>query len=273
MPHAHSRTLLLAALLVAAVVRPSAAAADGVAPGTTFSLLAASVPTNPTPVLGSDGQVHLAYELVLANTAALTVHVDQLDVADADTGQTLLSLAGEQLAADMGPLAGVPAGAPTDDATSVAGSTARVVWLDVTVPTQADVPTALGHRLFASAAPPGGGQGRAFDTPIARVPVQPGAAVVLGPPLGDGIWYASDGCCNDESHHRRGLTAFNGQLGIPQRYAIDWFKLDDEHRAWAGDPAQLASYHTYRQPVIAAAEGVVVDVQDGLSNTQSLPEP
>jgi Peptidase family M23 len=273
MRHAHRSTILLAALLVAAAARPVAAASDGIAPGTAFSLLAASVPTNPMPVPGSDGQVHLAYELILTNTTSLTIRVDRLDIADEGSDRVLQTLEGETLAAGMTPLGGAPPGASADDATTLAGSAARVVWLDVPVPTPADVPATLGHRVFAAVVRPDGGPGRAFDAPIARVPVQAGAPLVLGPPVGDGVWYLSDGCCGGESHHRRGLAAVNGQLGVPQRYAIDWFMLDDAHRAWAGDPAQLGSYRSYRQPLLAAADGVVVDAQDGLPNSQSLPNP
>jgi Peptidase family M23 len=266
--------ILVAALLVAGAASPvaaaqSAPASDGVPPGTRFTPLAASVLTNPTPVQGTDGRFHLAYELLLTNATAPSIHVDRLDVLDERADRTLLSLEGESLSDNMTPVGGAPAG----DATTLASSAVGVVWLDVTVATQADVPASLVHRVAGSPTSPSGERGRTSEVVLGRVPVQSGHPVVLGPPVGSGVWYASDGCCTGESHHRRGLAPVNGQLMVPQRYAIDFFKLDDEHRAWVGDPAQLDSYLTYRQPIIASADGVVVDVQDGLPNSQSLPNP
>jgi murein DD-endopeptidase MepM/ murein hydrolase activator NlpD len=73
--------------------------------------------------------------------------------------------------------------------------------------------------------------------------------------------------------HRRGLDPVNGQLLVAQRFAIDWFRLDEQHRTVIGDPATLAGYLSYDQPAIAAADGVVVDALDGLPETTSLPEP
>jgi len=86
------------------------------------------------------------------------------------------------------------------------------------------------------------------------------------------MWYASEGCCADDTYHRRGLAPVNGQLMVPQRFAIDWFKLNGRHAAWAGNSRRLTSYFTFHQPVIAAANGVVVGPQDGLPN-QRPPEP
>jgi murein DD-endopeptidase MepM/ murein hydrolase activator NlpD len=58
---------------------------------------------------------------------------------------------------------------------------------------------------------------------------------------------------------------------VPQRFAIDFFMLDDRMRAWAGDPSKITSYFSYRQPVVAAAPGIVVDTQDGLPDNTALP--
>ena len=60
---------------------------------------------------------------------------------------------------------------------------------------------------------------------------------------------------------------------MAQRFAIDWFLLDDQHRTWVGDPSKITSYLTYDKPAIAVADGVVVDALDGLPDTTSLPHP
>jgi hypothetical protein len=87
--------------------------------------------------------------------------------------------------------------------------------------------------------------------------------VVLGPPARGGIWVADEGCCDTNTHHRRGLLVVNGDEVVPQRFAIDWMRLDRRHRAWVGDPARLSSYRSYGQPLIAVADGKVVIARDG----------
>jgi hypothetical protein len=258
------------------VMTSAVPASHGLSPGTEFTPLAASVLTDPTPVRGTDGRFHLAYELVLTNVMEMSIGIERIDVLDSDTHQVLLSLAGSMLPANMNPLvAGLPPGVPPDAATTIASSAAAIVWLDVQLEDEADIPRRLEHRLVASSLPSLGGQGSSFDVLVARIHTNRTAPVGLGPPVGEGIWLASEGCCSDDTHHRRGLIAVNGDLLVAQRFAIDWFRLDDQHRAWVGDPTQLSSYLSYGEPVIAAADGTVVDALDGLPDSQPphLPPP
>ena len=241
----------------------------GLRPGTTFTPVSASVISRPTPVKGTDGRYHLAYELLLTNLAPRRTRIDRIEVTSPRTHKVLLSLAGRPLAADMNPIGsspGVPAG------TTMAGSTQWVVWLDVQVPSLADVPATLVQRAAGAILAVRGAKAFRFDDVVDRVPVRQTAPVVLSPPVGAGVWYASEGCCRDDTHHRRGLIAVNGQLMVPQRFAIDWFKLDARHRAWVGNPHKLTSYLSFRQPVYAAAGGVVVGLQNGLPDNRP-PEP
>jgi hypothetical protein len=98
--------------------------------------------------------------------------------------------------------------------------------------------------------------------------------VALGPPVGGGgTWFASDGCCDAYTHHRWAMVSVNGELLVPQRFAIDWYALDDQHRSWAGDPSKLSNYLTYGRPVIAAADGVVVAARNDIPETTSAPGP
>lgn len=259
------------------VAAPTMAVPDippgGIAASTKFTPLAVATLTTPSPVTGTDGQVHLAYELILTNATAAPVRVDRVDVLDADSQRVLLSMSGPQLAASSNPVAvgSEPDGPdPGSAGTSIPGSTTAVVWLDVAV--AGPPPAALAHRLASVIAPPGAAE-VPVETTVDRIPVKPAAAVVLGPPLQGSGWYASDGCCVDDTHHRRGLAPINGQLMVAQRFAIDWFLLDEQHRTWVGDPSKLTSYLSYDKPAIAAADGVVVDVLDGLKETTALPNP
>ena len=270
---------------VPAAARDSSAALSsvllraGLRPGTQFTPVTASTLTVPEPVQGSDGRIHLAYELLLLNVTALPVRVDQVQVLDASTHQVLLNLTGTALTAEFTPVGGPIGDEGSDDpanasrSTTIPSSATWVVWLDVSLPARHPVPRLLEHRVVGAIVVPGGAPPVPFDDVIKPVDTSGQDATVLSPPVEGGIWYMSEGCCSDNTHHRRGLAPVNGELAVPQRFAIDFFKVDDRIRTWAGDPSKITSYFSYRQPVLAAAAGTVVDSQDGLPNSTALPNP
>ncbi len=157
-------------------------------------------------------------------------------------------------------------GVPPSPTTQLAPSGSAVVWLDVVVRRKADLPNVLEHRILSSIRPPAGEEPIQFTSLVARVPLAAGPPLRLGPPVRSGIWGAGEGCCDNDTHHRRGLLVVNGDEVVPQRFAIDWMRLDEQHRAWIGDPHQLSSYLSYGQPLIAAAAGKVVIARDGFPN-------
>jgi hypothetical protein len=245
-----------------------------------FAPIVSRVLTRPTPVKGTDGRFHIVYEVVLTNNTPVTLAVESLEVRDARTRKALASLSGPALAANMGPLAGPAANDPNDPsnlkpaaslvdqaatsdaATTMASSQTSVVWLDLEV--RSARPRSLEHFLVASSRPPPGQQ-FSFSGLIGRVQTG-GTPVAIGPPVGPGLWVADEGCCTHPTHHRRALPGFNGELLAVNRFAIDWVLVDSQHRAWIGDPTQLSSYLSYRQPLIAATSGRVVGTHDGVAN-------
>jgi hypothetical protein len=64
--------------------------------------------TYPSAVRGTDGLLHLAYELVVTDTTPFAADVQQLDVRDAKTDRVLLSLSGDALSSRMNPVGGEP---------------------------------------------------------------------------------------------------------------------------------------------------------------------
>jgi hypothetical protein len=212
--------------------------------------------------------------VVLTNNTPYTMAVEGFEVRDARTRRVLARLSGPALAANMGPVAGPPgpedpsdllppAGlseqAASDAATTMASSQTSVVWLDLKVSSAR--PRSLEHRIVASSRPPA--PQFSFSGLVGRVQTA-GTPVVIGPPVGPGIWVADEGCCTNPTHHRRALPGFNGELLAVNRFAIDWVLVDRSHRAWIGDPTRLSSYLSYRQPLIAASSGRVVGTHDGV---------
>jgi peptidase M23-like protein len=262
---------VLAGTLVAASVWPATGATalsgtPGISPDTQITPVTAAVLTEPMPVKASDGQYHVAYELLLTNASPGEVDVDTVEVRDASSHHVVLSLAGADLAAHMNPI-GIPRdGAPADPL--IASSSTSIVWLDVTAPTRDGIPDSIEHRVVGTRT--AGGQPRPFEAVVLPLQISGDRPVVLGPPVAPGTWLVSEGCCANLTHHRV-LIPINGVLGVPQRFAIDFFRLDDQNRTWIGDPTNLRSYLSYEQPTIAAADGTVVVAFDGLPD-QPPPE-
>ena len=289
---AERRTWLLAVVVVALIAAAgistwavAGTAADsspdvaGVEPDHQFTVLAASVLTRPSAVRGTDGRFHIAYELVLTNAEPFALDVERVDVRDAKTHRVLLSLAGPDLVSRMNPVGDPPADVPPDrppplpSATLLAPSGSSVVWLDVPVQRKADLPADLEHLIVSSARPSPGSEPIQIPSLVGRVAVGAQAPLELGPPVRGGLWVAAEGCCDEPTHHRRGLLAIDGDQVVPQRFAIDWIKLDERHRAWVGDPAKLSSYFSYGEPLIAAADGTVVVARDGAADAPPPDDP
>jgi hypothetical protein len=226
--------------------------------------LAASFLTHPQPVRGTDGRFHIAYELMLTDTTQFPLDVGRVEVRDAKTRRLLLSLKGRALSSRMNSVAGATTTVKPPDTTLLAPSGSAVVWLDVRVRRRADLPSVIDHRVVASTRPPPGEKSIRFSSRIGRLSLRDREPVELGPPARGGIWVADEGCCDKDTHHRRGLLVVNGNEVVPQRFAIDWMRLDRKHRAWVGDPARLSSYRSYGQRLIAVAAGKVVVARDEL---------
>jgi hypothetical protein len=239
---------------------PDGAGSDA---GPRFTGLAATFLTRPSAVRGTDGRFHIAYELVLTDTVQFPLDVERVVVRDGKTHRVLLSLDGRALSSRMNSIAGATTGATPPDTTLLSPSGSAVVWLDVRVRRKADVPDVLQHRVVSSTQPAPGEQPIRFASRIGRVSLRHREPVELGPPARGGIWVADEGCCDKDTHHRRGLLVVNGNEVVPQRFAIDWMRLDRHHRAWVGDPAHLSSYRSYGQRLIAVADGKVVIARDG----------
>jgi len=247
----------------------------GYDPSTKFTQLTAMFLTTPAPVEMTDGKVHLTYELVLTNAAPIPFQVDKIELHDAATSALVPNTTGR---VDITPLAGgteaegtTDPGAGNTSATIPPGTT-YVAWVDVVFPQRSAVPTTIEHVVTGAVLPPNGPPVPA-ELRIGRADTATDGPVVLGEPVPPGIWYMSEGCCADDTHHRRGLGPINGELSVPQRFAIDFYKLDEQHRTWVGDPSKLESFLTYRVPILSAAAGTVVAALDGFANTTALPNP
>lgn len=232
----------------------------------------ARVPFAPAGFVGTDGSVHLAYELHLTNfygdTGVLKPKGLQVFADDAKT--PLLALSQDALASWMRP-------APAEHAVvSIAPGKRAVVFVWITLPQGVPVPHTLRHRIE-------------FETEKQAVVTLDGAAiqvdsrqpVTLGPPLRGGRWLAHEGPGAAQSHHWGSLVAVNGDLTIPQRYALDLVGIDAAGHAMRPGVKDIrkssyADWVGYGVDVLAVADAVVRDIRDGEQEHQPLspqPEP
>jgi hypothetical protein len=238
--------------------------------GPAFTPIAASVPTPPQPVTGSDRNHHLAYELILTSVVPFPLDVTSVEVRNARSGEVIESLTGPELASAIRPISEAAAEAE-GSGSAMAPSGTSIVWLNIAIPRGDPIPKALRHEIGLVGAP--AGEPANLDAIVGDTRVNSTEPVDLAPPLPRGTWYASDGCCLPYTHHRRGLVTIDGELLIPQRYAIDFYKVDDQYRTWVGDPAEIDSYLIYGQPALAAAAGTVVAASDGRPDQPPPEEP
>jgi hypothetical protein len=212
---------------------------------------------DPLRMTGSDGMVHLEYDLMLTNVFTTPVTVTAIDVLTPD-GQSLLQLEGDALAAMTRPLAG---NTPTD---VVPQSGAVAAMIDVVVPSD-QVPERLTHRISYALAPDASALALIGSREI-RGPeliVDPFAPLVIAPPLRGAGWMNANGCC-DASAHRSAILAVDGARLVKfETFAIDWIRLEGT-RFYSGDGARNEDHFAFGAEVLAVADGMVAFVRDGM---------
>ncbi len=207
----------------------------------------------PVPFMGSDGHVHLVYELGMTNFSSAEIAVKKVEVIS--EGATLQTL---DTAAVAGRLQ--PAG-QRDSTGTLAKGTQALLFLNITLAPGAKVPADLSHRisLQVDAAPPGHQE---FNETGGTTTVDRRPVASIGPPLRGMNYISADSCC-DATRHTRAALPVNGRVWVAQRYAVDWEQTDAGRRIYAGPREKLESYAIFGQPVLAVADALVVSVIDG----------
>ncbi|WP_242427793.1 M23 family metallopeptidase [Streptomyces sp. Root431] len=267
----------LGAIVTATAVVPGHGAT--LPPGTQFTPLTAAVLTKPAPVEATDGKVHLSYELLTTSAlpSSSRVRLDRVEIQDAKTHRVIGSLSGQALGAAANPVGDPLPGAdgytpppPPPTPTVIQGSQQWIIWIDLALDHGQRVPAVLEHHLVGAILNASGTS--PFEETVQSTPTARTAPLDLHPPVLPGTWYASEACCGN-THHRRGFAPINGRFYVPQRFAIDWYRVGGKGQTWEGDPTRLASYLSYRRPVVASTRGRVVEVQDGIPDNRPPVSP
>ncbi|MGF7183576.1 M23 family metallopeptidase [Tunturiibacter psychrotolerans] len=208
----------------------------------------------PVPFRGSDGLVHLVYELWLTNMSSGEADVEEVEVIG--DGAVLEKLDTTGVSHHLQP-AGL-----RESSEVLARGTQSILFLNVVLPNGTQIPKQLLHRIKAhySAAPPG--QQEFVESGGATTPDLQPVMEISAPLRGDG-YISADSCC-ESTRHMRAAMPINGRVYVAQRYAVDWEQLDASNRIYSGPREKLESYTIFGKPVYAVADGVVAVVVTGL---------
>ena len=229
----------------------------GVAPGLHAENVAAPVearvPFAPSMFVGSDGAAHLAYELHVTNFYGDTGPLipKQLEISSDTSRSPLLVLDKGQLRVQVRP-------APAEGETlAIPAGKRLVIFIWITLAAGDPVPRQLTHKID-------------FETDKQTIVSLDGAPVrvsdqkpmTLAPPVRGGQWLAHEGPGFAQSHHWGSLVAVNGDLTIPQRFALDLVGVDQSGKALRDGTKDLQrTHHTdwigYGWDVLAVADGIV----------------
>jgi hypothetical protein len=242
-------------LLIALLVAASPAAAQSPPPEPVLTPVVADTLYPPQAVQGSDGKVHLVYELGLANAAPAIAEFSKVEVLDARTGNALLTLERDEIARRLS--VGGRRGAESAD---LGGGQIAVMFLHVALDAERPPPATIVHRLSLRLMLPDPVD---VTETVAETDVERAPPVVLGPPLIGKGYVAADGCC-DTVRHVRALLPLNGRFTLAQRFAIDWEQVDEENRLFKGDRHVPESYTIYGREVLAVADGTVIASRNDL---------
>jgi len=269
----------------APVSTPAADTGTGILPGYPTDadefapLIITTLGPDPIPFTGTDGKVHVTYELQVLNFAPRPATITKLQtLANGPDGDVRATMTHDDVVAVMLLVGDAPA-SPSPVIEIPPGRTA-LLMLDDVYEARVDVPDSVTHRMDATFGPVPPGQvefAERYPTSISQIggPVITSSAspVIIGPPVAGDGWWNANGCCAP-SAHRAGLLPVGGRINGVERYAIDWIQIDvtapglvDEATGYpatfAGDPTINGSYLAYGEPLLAVADATVVKVADG----------
>jgi hypothetical protein len=216
------------------------------------------VPTPPRYVRGTDGNIHLEYDLVTTDVMSAPVGLTSLVVTSGDTELARL---------DTDALKDVTFPFLSDTTTvEISSSTAVVSIIDVILPTDryADVPKQVTNELTYTLADDAPFRTiiRTLTTAGPTADVARANPVVIESPLRNDGWLALNACCHPNSH-RSFLLPTNGTVHAIETFAIDWVQFVDGQPA-QGDGSQLSDFYGYGQTIHSAIDGKVVSVRNDL---------
>ena len=213
------------------------------------------IPTPPTAFRG-DTQWHLCYEIYLTNLSSSSWTVQRIDVKN-ESGAPLLTVQEKELDRVLSHPA-LPPSSKGGPAAEIAPGEAVIAYMWIDLTKGAPIPTHLQHQFGLKKS--GDEKNDELGAPMTPVSSKPPEIIS---PLRGKNWVAVNGPSNT-SLHRRTMIVLDATPHIAQRYAIDWLQIGDDGQTYHGDAKDNRSYYCYGVEARAVADGVVVEVKDGI---------
>ena len=243
--------LALALALIASARADASPLAQPARGEQTFTPVIQDVVSTPRWFRGVDGIVHVQYDLRLINGFPVNATIQSIEVRRGGGG-VVAELNGDALREVISPV-----GSPATTETTLPPSSAAFAFMDLTVTDPGRLPRRIVHTITVEVEP-GLPVPSTSVSAGARARVHQGPPVRIAPPLAGPLWTTIVGA------HRRSMQPVNGRFVNGQRFAIDWNRLDEQYRPAFGDPTTFASNPSYGAPVLAVANGKVVEAVDGI---------
>jgi murein DD-endopeptidase len=226
--------------------------------------IVAGPPPQPVTV---NGRTALVYELHLTNYASLPIQVTDLEVFG-DSTNAVASYHEQALDKVMIPVeklsSAVQLPSSAASAQTITEGHSVLIFVDILLDSGVATPRKLRHQFSFSVT-------RKNKAPYETTLVGPIVSVaqdvspVLHAPLGGSRWIAFNAfSISANPDHRRALNAYDGKERIPQRFAIDWARIDSNGNLFHGDTKANENFYGYGAEVLAVADGRVSDLKDGL---------
>jgi len=235
----------------------------------------------PQAFTANDDKVHLVYEVQVQNFTTETIDLKKLSVFGVTGDQAPVPLqvleGGDfmvrTLLLEYHPFKKAPLEAVTVD--QVGPGQTSITFLDVTVDSFDLVPETLINVIDIDG-PPIIAQilGQTALTASVSVNTNPEPPLVLASPIKGGKWINLNGCCDfANSAHRRVIRSVDGVEFVPERFAIDILKVDNDNNLYVGDANLNESWLGYGEELFAVADGVVSHIVKGVPDNKPGESP
>lgn len=217
-------------------------------------------------VFEGHGQKHLAYEIYLQNFEKKALILQSLEIEERwSSGKTSKrKFSREELVKMYSGIAEDPRKAQNP---ILQAGQAGVLYVFLSFPEGRGAPQEITSNVIVNA------QAELPKTIQTKsLIVSSTAAAKIIAPLKGKNWFTPNGPSN-ASTHRRVVLPIDGQVYIPERFAVDWVQVDENGKTFAGDATRNESYYAYREAINAVAAGKVLVVKDGIpENTPTAKE-
>jgi len=209
----------------------------------------------PTEVKSTDGKVNLMYSLESANFDKEGYKLKDFQVFNSANGAMLCSISDtNKYLVILKPYTGVISQSLFYYPNNQHSTYCFLVGL---ILPPAQVPQKINHKLVLTK----GSEEKIIEVETSVSKEEP---LVFSAPLKGDRFIAANATTLQNNHHPKIPILYKGITTIPERYCIDWNKIDASGNNFTGDQNICANWYVYGENVYAVATGEVASVTDGM---------